>query len=198
MPRAVCAQKPSGAWRPAHAIHGKADKAANGSAGRLKSVVCRGKPEASRDLRREFNGVRRRFSDRLNKMRPAERRGARQYRERCSRPEGSLAIFLDPCGPQTGQSVPVDGPLPAQEFIHRQLVPLAGLFHREESATHGRHDFRFSADHPPLCIPRREIGDSQRTTVGSNDVARTRSVRLLAHSTLHTLTDQVARLRDRD
>jgi hypothetical protein len=71
-----------------------------------------------------------------------------------------LAIILDAGRAQARQPVPVDGPLPAQELVHRERVTLAGILHGQQPAAHGRHDYSFSADHPPFRVPRWKIGHS--------------------------------------
>jgi hypothetical protein len=39
-----------------------------------------------------------------------------------------LAILLDPCGTQPGETVLVDGKLPGEEFIDSEGVTAAGFF----------------------------------------------------------------------
>jgi hypothetical protein len=73
--------------------------------------------------------------------------------------ESLLPILLDPGGPQTGQTMLIDGKLPRKEFVDRQRVPAAGFLEGEQTATDGCNDFGLAADNPPFGAGRRQVGN---------------------------------------
>jgi hypothetical protein len=72
---------------------------------------------------------------------------------------GLLAILLNAGGPQTGQTVLIDGKLPRQKFVDRQGVSATGFLKREETAAHCGNDFGFTPNDPPLGTGRGEVGN---------------------------------------
>ncbi len=96
------------------------------------------------------------------------------------------AVILNACRAKPGQAVSVDRPLPGQELVDGQLIPLAGLIEAEQSASDRGHNFRLAPDHPAFCIERRQIGNRKRAAVWTDDIARARSELLFGHDTLYT------------
>jgi hypothetical protein len=70
-----------------------------------------------------------------------------------------LPILLDPGGPQTCQTMLIDGKLPRQEFVDRQRIAAAGFLEGEQAATDRCNDFGLAADNPPFGAGRRQVGN---------------------------------------
>jgi hypothetical protein len=64
----------------------------------------------------------------------------------------------------------VDGHLPGEEFLHGQRVALAGFLEAQEAAAHGRDHFGLAPDDPALGVGGWQIGDRERTSIGSDHV----------------------------
>ena len=79
--------------------------------------------------------------------------------------------------------MPVDKPLPTQELVYRQLVALAGVLKTKEAAAHRGNNLCFSPDNPAFRIRRREIGNGQRTAIGTKDITEA-GAEHFGHSTL--------------
>ena len=77
----------------------------------------------------------------------------------------------------------VDGPLPGQELVDRQFVTVASFLDAEQAPAHGSHHLRLATDDPALGILGWKIGDGQRTTIWSDDVAYPRPHLLFGHDT---------------
>jgi hypothetical protein len=104
-----------------------------------------------------------------------------------------LSVMLNACSAQTREAVLVDRELPAEEFLGRQRVALAGLIEAQETTANGGHHFGLAADHPSPCVGRRKIRNRQRATVRPDDIFCPRAMRL-GHDTLtQTQTDLVVR-----
>jgi hypothetical protein len=73
--------------------------------------------------------------------------------------ESLLPILLDPRGPQTCQTMLIDGKLPGQEFVDRQRVPAAGFLEGKQTSADRRNDFGLAADHPPLGARRGQVSN---------------------------------------
>lgn len=77
----------------------------------------------------------------------------------------------------------VDRTLPGQKLVHRQLITIAGFLDTEEATAHGRYDLRLAADDPTLRVTGWKISHSQRTPIGSDNVAYSRSHLMFGHDT---------------
>jgi hypothetical protein len=73
--------------------------------------------------------------------------------------ESLLPILLDPGGPQTGQTMLIDGKLPGQEFVDRQGITAAGFLEGEQAASDRCDDLGLAADDPPFGTGRGQIGN---------------------------------------
>jgi hypothetical protein len=73
--------------------------------------------------------------------------------------ESLLPILLDPGGPETCQTMLIDGKLPGQEFVDRQRVAAAGFLEGEQAAANRRNDFGLAADNPPFGAGRGQVGN---------------------------------------
>jgi hypothetical protein len=69
----------------------------------------------------------------------------------------SVSVVLDARGAQAGQTVLIDGELPAQEFLGGEGVSLAGFLQAEQSAPDGGDHFGLATDHPSPRGGRRKI-----------------------------------------
>jgi hypothetical protein len=96
-----------------------------------------------------------------------------------------MAVLLDARSTQTCKTILVDGCLPGQEFLGRQLVALARFLETEKATANGGYDLSLAPDDPSARICRREIGNRQGAPVRPNDVLDTRSNQI-GHSTLYT------------
>ena len=70
-----------------------------------------------------------------------------------------MAILLDARGAETGKSIFVNGCLPGQEFLRRQLIALTGFIEAEQTASDGGNDFRLASNNPASRIRRRQVGN---------------------------------------
>src|SRR5690606_41552114 len=95
----------------------------------------------------------------------------------------SATMVLETGRAEPGEATLVDRPLPGQDLVHGQLVAITSLLDADKTSAHGRHDLRLAADDPAFRVPRREIGNRQRTPIGANDVAHTRSHLMFGHDT---------------
>ena len=79
--------------------------------------------------------------------------GARQRLIVCRfQAPGLLPVLLNAGRPQTGQSMLIDGHLPAQEFVGRQRIALTGFLKAQESAANGCNNFGLAADDPQMSM----------------------------------------------
>src|SRR5260221_1096616 len=65
-----------------------------------------------------------------------------------------VAIHLQARHPQPGDAMPVDGPLPSEKFLYRQLIASTRLLKAQRTAADGGDDNGLPAHHPPLRIRR--------------------------------------------
>jgi hypothetical protein len=63
-------------------------------------------------------------------------------------PGGLLAVLLNARGAQAGETVLIDGQLPAQEFFGCQGIALTGFLKAQKPATNGSDDLGLASDHP--------------------------------------------------
>jgi hypothetical protein len=70
-----------------------------------------------------------------------------------------LSILLDPGGPETRQTMLIDGKLPRQEFVDRQRIPAAGFLEGEQATAHRCDDFGLAADNPPFGTGCGQVGN---------------------------------------
>jgi hypothetical protein len=70
-----------------------------------------------------------------------------------------LPILLDPGGPQTGQTMLIDGKLPGQEFVDRQRITAAGFLEGEQAPSDRCNDLGLAADDPPFGTGRGQVGN---------------------------------------
>ncbi|SNY91116.1 hypothetical protein SAMN04515647_1321 [Cohaesibacter sp. ES.047] len=63
-----------------------------------------------------------------------------------------LPILLHPRCSKTGQTMLIDGALPAKEFLNCQSVFLARFFKAQQATANGSNNFGLASDHPPSCI----------------------------------------------
>src|SRR5690606_10238017 len=110
----------------------------------VASVSWRLSPPLLHDLRNAES----RMSSCRKDMRP--RRRTKNVRK-------SVAILLDSRRAQARQAVLVDRGLPGQEFLHRQLVALAGFLEAEQPAANRRHHLRLAPDDPAPRVGWRKI-----------------------------------------
>jgi hypothetical protein len=80
-------------------------------------------------------------------------------------------VELRPSCAEPRQPEAIDAMLPGCELLGIQRVAATGLFQRQQAATYRRDDFRFALDHPAFGVGRRQISESQTTSVGPNDLA---------------------------
>ena len=73
--------------------------------------------------------------------------------------ESLLPILLDPGGPETCQTMLIDGKLPRQEFVDRQRVPAAGFLKGKQTSADRRNDLGLAADYPPLGARRGQVSN---------------------------------------
>jgi hypothetical protein len=71
--------------------------------------------------------------------------------------ESLLTVLLDAGGPQSGQTMLVDGELPGQEFVNSQRIAAAGFFKRKQATANGGHNLGFATDDPSLGSGRGKI-----------------------------------------
>jgi hypothetical protein len=72
---------------------------------------------------------------------------------------GLLPILLDPGGPQTGQTMLIDGKLPGQEFVDRQRITAAGFLEGKQAPSDRCNDLGLAADDPPFGTGRGQVGN---------------------------------------
>src|SRR5690606_14401057 len=96
----------------------------------------------------------------------------------------SVAILLDARGAKAGKAVFVDGSLPRQEFLDRQLVALTGFLKAQQAAANGSNHFGLASDDPAPRIGWRQVRYGQRTPIGTNDILDARSNQI-GHRTLY-------------
>src|SRR4030095_14957749 len=68
-----------------------------------------------------------------------------------------FAVLLQTRDPQTRHSAALDGPLPTNELLHRQLISRKGFIKRQEPASDRRNDFCFPSGCPTALARLREI-----------------------------------------
>src|SRR4029453_6731345 len=90
--------------------------------------------------------------------------------------EGLLAVLLDARRAQPGETMLVDRSLPGKELLNGQRIPRAGFLERQKAATHRGDHFRLSADDPALGRCRRQVRNSQRTTIRPDDILDPRAM----------------------
>ena len=73
--------------------------------------------------------------------------------------ERLLPILLNPGGPETCQTMLIDGKLPGKEFVDGQRVAAAGFLEGKQAATYGRDNFGLAADDPPFGTGRGQVGN---------------------------------------
>ena len=97
---------------------------------------------------------------------------------------GSLrSVILNARGAQTGETMLVDGPLPAQKLIYRKRIAFACLIQAQQTPTHSGDDLGLAADNPAFSVCGWKIGNRQRTAVWPNNIAYARPV-MFCHVTL--------------
>jgi hypothetical protein len=89
-----------------------------------------------------------------------------------------LAILLDAGGSKPGKAMLIDGELPGKEFVDRQRVAAASFLEGQQTAANRGYDFGLATDNPSLGSGCGEVRDSERTTVGPDDVFYPRAMGL--------------------
>ncbi|KRA97962.1 hypothetical protein ASD83_12925 [Devosia sp. Root685] len=99
--------------------------------------------------------------------------------------DSALSVVLNPGRPQTGKAMLVDGSLPVEEFIDAERVAFTSLFEAQETTTHGSNDFRLAANYPTSGVGWRQIRNSERAAVRTDNVLYART-HLYGHFTLYS------------
>ena len=73
-----------------------------------------------------------------------------------------VAIMLDARGPETGDAVLLDQPLPRNELFDGKRVAPTRVLQADEPGTYARDDNGFAPRDPTLRIRRRKVGFGQR------------------------------------
>src|SRR5258707_4450638 len=100
----------------------------------------------------------------------------------------SMAILLDSRRAQSRKAEALDCALPGEELFHRQRVTTARILQVQQAASDSHHHFGLAPDDPSFRVGRRQIGQSERTAIGSDHVAYARPPLLLAHFSHHSTT----------
>jgi hypothetical protein len=99
------------------------------------------------------------------------------------RAPGLLPVLLNAGSTQSGESMLVDGHLPAQEFFGSQRVALTGFFKAQQTTADGGNNFGLAADDPAAGAGGRQVGNRQGTAIGPYDILDPRAVGF-GHDTL--------------
>src|SRR6267154_1956185 len=89
---------------------------------------------------------------------------------------------------QSRKTEALDCTLPGEELLYRQRITAARIFQAQQAASDSHHHFRLAPNNPPLGIGGRQIGQGERTAIGSDHVAYARPPLLLAHFSHHSTT----------
>ncbi len=87
-----------------------------------------------------------------------------------------MAILLDARGAQPSKTMLVDRVLPGKELLNGQRISGAGFLERLKAATYRRDHFGLSTDDPALGRWRRQVRNSQRTTIRPDDILDPRAM----------------------
>lgn len=90
--------------------------------------------------------------------------------------------MLNPSDAQAGKAGPLNGSLPGREFFKRELVAIASLVDREETAVHCGDDLRLSAHDPAARGRRWKRLQGKRLSKRANDLRWAKLV-IFDHST---------------
>src|SRR5579871_3842650 len=98
----------------------------------------------------------------------------------------SVPVLLDAGGPESRETKAVNRALPCEELLDGERVAPAGVFEAQQAAADRRDNFGLPADHPALRVRRWQVGERQRTAIGTDDVADTSSAFINAHAKYHS------------
>src|SRR6476646_8404663 len=76
--------------------------------------------------------------------------------------EPFIAVDAYPSGPQAGDAVLLDGPLPREELLNRQAVAQARLLDADHADAHGLKDGGLAPRRPTLCVGWRKFDCHRR------------------------------------
>ena len=105
-------------------------------------------------------------------------------------PATSMPVLLDARGAQAGKTMIVDGGLPGQELLDRQLISLAGFIEAEQTTANGSHHLGLPANDPATRVAGGQIGNRQRAAVRPDYIFDTRSNKI-GHRTLYNIKDPI-------
>jgi hypothetical protein len=107
---------------------------------------------------------------------PLRDAAAPQYFKTLNLPKQGLSVYaivLNACCAQACQTMPVDGTLPAEIFLNRQLISPACFFEAEQTTANGGDNFCLATDNPTMGARRRQISNRKRTAIWTDDVIYT-------------------------